>query len=53
MVHSLAVAQSCETVALTSTTPIKGDRAMTYDLKVLFLLSMLAGLSFIASLAIA
>jgi hypothetical protein len=39
-------------VALTSTTPLKGDRAMTYHLKVLFLLSLLAGQSFIASLAI-
>jgi hypothetical protein len=30
----------------------KGDRAMIYDLKIVFLLSMLAGLSFIASQAI-
>jgi hypothetical protein len=40
-------------MASTITTPTKGDSAMTYDLKVILLLGMLAGLSFIASLAIA
>jgi hypothetical protein len=40
-------------VAPITTTPTKERSAMIYDLKLILLLGMLAGLSFIASLAIA